>query len=215
MYTRRSLLLFLSVSVLSSPLLLLDDTQPQLGASLTLLGNSACPQIPGYGSLLSTNVTQAGNVTTASQTTYLSATQTGILPAINSSASIVASPSAGIPKQICTKIKGQTLSPFIPSIYNFPSALLSPDENRIFAFKFARNGGQFLHIAIFGRPPSSPDRPESYTALANEVFLEGNLENVVNFHVGQRMWVTVQLRISPRSKSFSYQLELFQIDIVI
>ena len=214
MYIRRFLLLFLSVSVLSSPLFPLDGTQPQLGASLTLLGNSACPQIPGYGSLLSTNVTQAGNVITASQTTSLSATQTGILPAINSSASIVPSPSIGLPKQICTKIKGTTLAPFKPSIYSFPSTLLSPDDNRMFAFKFARNGGQFLHIFISGRPPSSPDRPESSITLANEVFVEGDLENVVYFNVVQLMWVTVLLRISSGSKSFSYQLELFQIDIV-
>ncbi len=215
MYIRRFLLLFLSISVLSSPLFLLDDTQPQLGASLTLLGNSACPQIPGYGSLLSTNVTQDGNVTIASQTTYVSAIQTGILPAINSTASIVAPPSIGVSKRTCTKIKEATLFDYKPSNYDFPLALLSPNDNRYFAFAFVRTGGQELQITIFGRPQDSPDRPGSYIPFANELFIAGNLENFVYFSIAKPMWVKIHLRIYSRdSGPFTYQLQLFQIDVV-
>ena len=214
MYIRRFLLLLLSISVLSSPLLLLDDTQPQLGDSLTVLGNSACPRLPGYGSLPSTHVTQAGNVTIASQFTYLSATQTGTLPAISSSASIVATPSTGVSEQICILIKGQTLFNYKPSTYEFPPALLSPGDNRYFAFRFLRTGGQVLQIVIAGRPPSSPDQPGRYVPLANEAFLQGNLENFVYFRVTQPMWVKVRLGIGRDSGAFSYQLGLYQIDMV-
>ncbi len=212
MYVGRFLLLFLSISVLSSPLFQLDDTQPQLGASLTLLGSSACPPLPENGVLPSINVTQAGSVTIASQTTYASATQTEILPAMNSSASIVAPPSIGVSEQICIKMNGQTLSNYNLPTYDFLPALLSPSANRYFAFKFVRTGGHFLHIMISGLPLSSPDRPGSYSLLANEAFLEGNLENVVWFRITQPMLVKVHLRLGAGSTPFSYQFELFQID---
>ena len=211
MYIRRFLLLFRSIIVLSSPLLVLDDAQPQLGASLTLLSNSACPPLLGYGSLASSNFTQAGNITMASQTTYISATQTGIL---NSSASIVAPPSIGIPEPICTKMKATTLTRYKPSTYDFPPTLLTPADTRYFAFRFVRTGGQLLQIVITGRAPSSPDQPGSYKPLANEVFLQGDLDNQVEFRVFEPMWVKVRLGVSPGSGSFSYQLELYQIDVV-
>lgn len=214
MYTRGFLLLFLSVSVLSSPLLLLDDAQPQLGASLTLLGNSACPPLPWFGSLPSTNVTQAGNVAIASQTTYVSATQTGIVPATNSSASIVAPLSIGGPQPTCTKLKTEILNKYKPSIYNFPPTLLSPGKNRAFGFSFVRNGGQLLHIVIAGRPQSSPDQPGSYFPVANEAFVHGNNANVVEFYIYEPAWVHIQLRVSPGAGAFSYHLELLQIDFV-
>ena len=214
MYIRRLLVLFLSISVLSSPLRLLDDTQPQLGASLTLLGNSACPPLSGYGSLAFTNITQASNITIASQTTYISATQTGVLPAINSSASIVAPPSIGSPEEICTKIKTTTLTKYKPQTYDFPPTLLTPADTRYFAFRFVRNGGQILQIVITGRAPSSPDQPGSYVPLANEVFLQGDLDNHVEFRVFGPMWVKIRLGFSRGSGSLSYRLELYQIDVV-
>ena len=218
MYIRRFLALFLSMRVLSSPLFLLDDTQPQLGASINLLDHSACPPLPGYGSLPSINVSQAGNVTIASQTTYVSATQTGLLLAIESSAGIVAPLSTGASvtsEPRCTKIRGQTLTDYKPSTYVFPPTLLSPGDNRFFAFGFVRSGGQVLQINISGRPPSSPDRPESYISLANEVFIEGDLKNIVYFRVKEPLWVKIRLGITPGSGAFSYQLDLFQIDVIV
>ena len=213
MYVRRLLVLFLSISVLSSPLPLLDDNQPQLGASLTSLGNSACPPLSGYGSLAFTNFTQAGNITMASQTTYNSATQTGISLAINSSASIVAPPSTVFPEEICTKIKAATLTKYKPQTYDFPPTLLTPADTRFFAFRFVRTGGQVLQIVITGRAPSSPDQPGSYKPLANEVFLQGDLDNQVQFRVFEPMWVKIRLGVSPGSGPLSYQLELYQIDV--
>lgn len=211
MYIQRFLLLLRSISVISSPLLLLDDAQPQLGASLTLLGNSACPRLLGYGSLPSSNVTKAGNVTIASQTAYVSATQTGISPAINSSASIAAPPLIGVPL-ICTKIKEVTLNNYEPTVYNFPGTLLSPDEYRTFVFKFVRTGGQRLQIIITGRSPNSPDKPKSYFIIANHAFVAGNLENEVEFSITELAWVNVQLLLD--SGVFSYRLGLFQLDSI-
>ena len=211
MYIQRFLLLLRSISVLSSPLLLLDDAQPQLGASLTLLGNSACPRLLGYGSLPSSNVTKAGNVTVASQTAYVSATQTVISPAINSSTSIAAPPLIGVPL-ICTKIKEVTLNNYEPTVYNFPGTLLSPDEYRTFVFKFVRTGGQRLQIIITGRSPNSPDKPKSYSIIANHAFVAGNLENEVEFSIDELAWVNVQLLLD--SGVFSYRLGLFQLDSI-
>ena len=205
------LLLLRSISVLSSPLLLLDDAQPQLGASLTLLGSSACPRLLGYGSLPSSNVTKAGNVTIASQSAYVSATQTGISPAINSSASIAAPPLIGVPL-ICTKIKEVTLNNYEPTVYNFPGTLLSPDEYRTFVFKFVRTGGQRLQIIITGRSPNSPDKPKSYFIIANHAFVARDLENEVEFSITELAWVNVQLLLD--SGVFSYRLGLFQLDSI-
>ena len=212
MYVRRFLLLFLSIRVLSSPLSLLDDTQPQLGAALTLLGSSTCPPLPEDGALSSINVTQAGNVTIGSQTIYASATQTGILPALDSSASIVAPPSIGVSESKCTKLNEENLINYKPSTYDFPPALLSPGANRCFVFGVVRTGGLILQIVIFGRPHDSPDRPESYILIANEAFLERNLENTVDFRVTQPMWVKIHLRLGTNSVPFSYHLALFQVD---
>ena len=211
MYIQRFLLLLRSISVLSSPLLLLDDAQPQLGASLTLLGSSSCPRLLGYGSLPSSNVTKAGNVTIASQTAYVSATQTGISPAINSSASIAAPPLIGVPL-ICTKIKEVTLNNYEPTVYNFPGTLLSPDEYRTFVFKFVRTGGQRLQIIITGRSPNSPDKPKSYFIIANHAFVARDLENEVEFSITELAWVNVQLLLD--SGVFSYRLGLFQLDSI-
>ena len=213
MYVRRFLLLFLANGVVSTPLLLFNDNQPQLGgASLTLSGNSDCPLFPGYGTLFSTNVTQAGNDTIASQITYANATETGSLPAINSSASIMASRSTAlVSDQKCTKIMGRTLTDYRLPAYDF-RALLLPAEDRFFVFKFTRNGGGLLLINIAGRPPNSPDVPQSYSLIAHEAFVDGNLRNTVPFAIKQPAAVNVHLRFFSLTRPFSYNLELFQVD---
>lgn len=213
MYVRRILIPFLALGVVSSPLFLFNDDQPQLGgASLTLLGNSACPPLPGYGTLPSTNVTQAGNDTSPSQTTYASATEIGSLPVISSSASIVASPSTtGASDRRCTKIIGTTLED-----YRFPTydlqALLSPAKGRFFMFRFVRNGGGLLIVNISGRPQDSPDVPESYKPLAYEAFIHGDLQNTIPFNVSLTSWVNVHLRFGSHTQPLWYVLEVFQID---
>ena len=216
MYVRRFLLPFLAIGVVSTPLFLFNDDQPQLGgASLTLSGNSACPPFPEYGTLFSTNVTQAGNDIITSQITHANATETASLPAINSSASIVASPSTtGVSDQKCTKVIGKSLSRYRFPTYDLRVPLLSA-EDRFFVFQFTRNGGGLLLINVAGRPQDSPDIPESYSLIANEAFVDGNLHNSFIFVIDQPLWVNVHLNfIGARDRPFSYVLELFQIDLI-
>ena len=213
MYVRRFFLPFLATGVVSTPLCLFDDNQPQLGAaSLTSSGNSACPTFPEYGTLFSTNVTQAGNDTIQSQIIYANATETGSLPAINSSASIVASRSTtGVSDQKCAIKVSRTLTQ-----YRFPTydlrVLLTPAEDRFFVFKFTRNGGGLLLINIAGRPEDSPDIPMSYSLLAHEAFVDANLQNSIAFVITEPLWINVHLNFGTRTRPFSYLLEVFQID---
>lgn len=213
MYVWRFLLPLLALGVVSTPLFSFNDNQPQLGgASLTLPGNSACPSLPGYGTLASTNVTQAGNDTIPSQVTYSSATRTGSLPAIGSSASIVASRSTtGVTDKKCTKVISRTLSQ-----YRFPTydirVLLTPADDRIFVFQFTRNGGGLLVINVAGRPEESPDIPMSYHLITNHAFVDGNYQNTIAFLINEPLWVNIHLNFGALTRPFSYLLELFQID---
>lgn len=213
MYVLRYALPFLTIGVISTPLFLFDDNQPQPGgASLTLLGNSACPPFTGYGTLSSTNITQAGNDTIPSQTTYASAPGTGGLPAISSSASIVASRSTtGVSDRKCTEVFRTMLAEYGFPTYTFSASLL-PAEDRVFMFSFTRNGGGLLFVAIYGRPKDSPEIPSSYSILANQAFVAGNLHNAFTFNITQPTWINVHINFGVHTSPFSYILELNQLD---
>ena len=213
MYVLRFVLPFLTTGVISTPLFLFDDNQPQLGgASLTSLGNSACPPFPGYGTLFSTNNTQAGNETIPSQTTYAGSPGTGSLPAISSSASIVASPSTtGVSRVKCTTLFTKLLSEYRLPTYDFGASLL-PAEDRFFMFSFTRNGGGLLLVEVYGRPQDSPNIPASYSIIANHAFVAGNLYNVFTFNIKQPTWVNVHIIFGTLTRPFSYILELDQVD---
>ena len=213
MYVLRYALPLLTTGVISTPLFSFDDNQPQLGgASLTLLGNSACPPFPDYGTLFSANITQASNETIPSQTTYASSPGTGGLPAISSSASIVASRSTtGVSDRKCTEIFRTVLANYGLPTYIFRASLF-PAADRFFMFSFARNGGGLLFVAIYGRPKDSPELPSSYSILTNQAFVAGNLHNAFTFNVTQPTMVNVHINFGVHTQPFSYILELNQLD---
>ena len=213
MYVRLILLPFLAIGVLSSPLFQFDNKHPQFGgASFTLSGNSACPPLlPGHGALASTNVTQAGNDTIPSQTTYVCATETGSSPVISSSANTVGSPSTtGVPNERYTRIFGKNLRQYHLPTYDF-QVLLSPAEDRSFLFRFQRNGGGILLVDIIGRPKNSPNIPESYFSITNHAFVHSDLSNSIPFLIAGPLWVNVHLNFGEHHP-YSYNVELIQVD---
>ena len=215
MYVRLILLPFLAVGVLSSPLFSFNNKHPQLGgASSTLSGNSACPPLlPGYGALASTNVTQGGNDTIPSQTTYICATETGSSPAIGSSANVVASPSTtGLANERYTRLFGQSLRQYRFPTFDF-QVLLTPAEDRSFLFRFERNGGGILIVNISARPEDSPDVPESYFSITYHAFVHSDLSNSIPFQIAGPLWVDVHLNIGEH-RPHSYNVELIQVDKV-